>query len=107
MNYNFAVSFYSKNIKVVYQSFVVLLNEKVNRDRVIEEMKSKGIETTLGTYALHAQPAYQRFGYKIGDLKNSYKAFSQSLALPLHSHLSKKGVKYICKHLMGVLKRHE
>ena len=92
--------------RVVYQSLVVLLDGKVNRNIVIEEMKNKGIETTLGTYALHAQPAYQRFGYKPRDLKNSYEAFSQSLALPLHSHLSKEDVKYICENLMEVLKRH-
>ena len=39
-----------------YQSYVVLLDKKINRNKVIKIMRKKGIETTLGTYALHAQP---------------------------------------------------
>jgi dTDP-4-amino-4,6-dideoxygalactose transaminase len=72
----------------VYQSFVVLLDDRILRDGVIEHMRSAGIETTLGTYAMHAQPYFQReFGLGPGDLPNSYRAFRQSLTLPLYPGL--------------------
>jgi len=90
--------------KGVYQSFVILLDKKINRNKVITDMKDKGVETTLGTYALHAQPAYKDFGYREGDLKNSYLAFTQTLTLPLHTHLTKEDIKYICKSLEQVIK---
>ena len=66
-----------------YQSFVVLLDDAVDRDRVVHQMVGDGIEVTLGTYAMHAQPAFARYGWKAGDLPNSLRAQQQSLTLPL------------------------
>jgi dTDP-4-amino-4,6-dideoxygalactose transaminase len=72
----------------VYQSYVVMLDEQVDRDGVIEQMRQAGIETTLGTYALHSQPFFVReFGHRPGDRPNSENAFRQSLALPLYPGL--------------------
>lgn len=66
-----------------YQSFVVVLDANVDRDAVVHTLRARGIETTLGTYALHAQPAFARFGYRPGDLPNSWHYQRQSLTLPL------------------------
>jgi dTDP-4-amino-4,6-dideoxygalactose transaminase len=69
-----------------YQTYAVLLDAQIDRDAVIARLASEGIETTLGTYALHAQPFFARsFGCAPGDLPNSYRAFMSSLALPLHA----------------------
>jgi dTDP-4-amino-4,6-dideoxygalactose transaminase len=46
-------------------------------------MVGDGIEVTLGTYAMHAQPAFARYGWTPGDLPNSLRAQQQSLTLPL------------------------
>lgn len=73
----------------IYQSYVILVDKEVNRNRVIERMKARGVETTIGTYALHDQPFFQRtFGYKSGDLPNSHTAFTSSIALPLYPQMS-------------------
>ncbi len=66
-----------------FQSFVILLDATVDRDRVIHRMLGDGIEVTLGTYAMHAQPAFAQYGLKAGDLPNSFRAQQQSLTLPL------------------------
>ena len=67
----------------IYQSYVVLLDEQIERDTVIQLVKQRGIETTLGTYALHAEPFFAtRYGYRPGDLPNSYQAYRRSLTLP-------------------------
>lgn len=73
----------------IFQSFIVMLNESVDRSRVIEYLRTHGVEATLGTYALHAQPYYQRaFGYRPGQLPNSFRAFSQSVTLPLFPQMT-------------------
>ena len=66
-----------------YQSFVVMLVDDVDRDAVVAGLRAEGIETTLGTYAMHAQQSFARFGYCAGDLPNSWRAQRQSLTLPL------------------------
>lgn len=82
-----------------FQSFVVLLRTGINRGKIIEFMKSKNIEVTIGTYSMHAEPAFERFGYKPGDLKHSYIASTQSLTLPLHGFLKKNDLEYIVSSL--------
>ena len=66
-----------------FQSLVVLLDDHVDRDAIVARLRREEIETTLGTYAMHAHPAFARFGYRAGDLPNAYRAERQSLTLPL------------------------
>jgi dTDP-4-amino-4,6-dideoxygalactose transaminase len=83
-----------------YQSYVVLLDEKVDRDAVIDSMKEGGVETTIGTYAIHAQPFYRNaYGHEPGDLPNSYYAFRQSLSLPIYPSLGEGEVREVAKRL--------
>jgi perosamine synthetase len=68
-----------------YQSYVVLLDEGIDRDAVIAALRAEGIETTIGTYALHDQPFFARtYDLRAGDRPRSHRAFTSSLALPLH-----------------------
>ena len=72
----------------VYQAFVVLLEEGVDRDAVVADMASAGVETTIGTYALHTQPFFaETYGYEPGDLEASEAAFRRTLALPLYPEM--------------------
>jgi dTDP-4-amino-4,6-dideoxygalactose transaminase len=66
-----------------YQSLVVVLADGIDRDRIVGGLREAGIETTLGTYAMHAHPAFARFGYTPGALPRSWALQQQSLTLPL------------------------
>lgn len=79
-----------------FQSFVVLTDGTPKRDVVVSEMRAAGIEATLGTYAMHLQPAFQRFR-EIGskELKNSASAFENSISLPLHGSLTETDLELI------------
>ncbi|MBP7355600.1 MAG: DegT/DnrJ/EryC1/StrS family aminotransferase [Longilinea sp.] len=73
----------------IYQSFVIQLDARIDRNRLIARMRELGVETTLGTYALHDQPFYQRtFGYVSGQLPQSHQAFCQTVTLPLYPQLT-------------------
>jgi perosamine synthetase len=87
-----------------YQSYVVLLDAKLDRDHVIDLLRRDGIESTLGTYALHAQPYFSRtLGMHAGDLPNSFRAFSSSLALPMHAGLTQADVDYVAERLRSAI----
>jgi len=91
--------------KHAFQSYVVLLEDKIDRDKVIQQLHDKGIETTIGTYALHAQHFFaDTYGYKKGALPNSLAAYSQSLTLPLYPQLEKPDLDTIVSILAAVLK---
>ena len=72
-----------------YQSYVVTLeDERLERDATIEALLAQGVESTLGTYAMHAEPAFmERCGTRPGDLPNSRRLAERTLALPLHERL--------------------
>jgi dTDP-4-amino-4,6-dideoxygalactose transaminase len=87
-----------------YQSYVVVLDEAINRDAVIGRMRERGIETTLGTYGLHAQPFFQRtYGYTSGDLPVSHRLFRQTLTLPLYAQMTEDDLSLVVDTLADVL----
>jgi dTDP-4-amino-4,6-dideoxygalactose transaminase len=88
----------------VFQSYVVLLPEPVDRDRVISLLADEGIETTIGTYALHAQPFFMRaYGYSQGDLPNSEAAFRRSLSIPLYPSMTDADQEFVAERISRVL----
>ena len=88
----------------IYQSFVILLEDGLDRDRIIAGMRARDVETTLGTYALHEQPFFQRtFGYVSGQLPRSHAAFTCSVALPMYPQLQENDLDIIVEGLYEVL----
>lgn len=75
-----------------YQSFVVMVDESIDRNHVVSLLGAEGVETTLGTYAMHTHPAFARFGYRPGDLPHSFHAQEQSLTLPLVPRMADQDV---------------
>jgi dTDP-4-amino-4,6-dideoxygalactose transaminase len=88
-----------------YQSFVVVLDEGIDRDSVIGRMRERGVETTLGTYAMHAQPCFQRdYGYRPGDLPVSARLFRQALTLPLYPQMAEADLQLVARSLAESLR---
>ena len=65
-----------------FQSYVVTLDPTIRRDEVISALRAKSIESTVGTYAMHDQPAFvKRYGKK--ELPISSELAATTLTLPL------------------------
>lgn len=72
-----------------WQSYVVLLDEDVDRDAVIDRMRDADVETTLGTYSMHLQPYFrERFGIPDERLPRATRAQRSALTLPLYPQLA-------------------
>jgi dTDP-4-amino-4,6-dideoxygalactose transaminase len=93
--------FVNKNSFHVYQSYVALVDKKVNRDKLIKYLKNKNIQTQIGTYSSYIQPVYQ----SKQKCPVSLDIFNRALALPMYYTLKKKDIdkiifnlkKYECK----------
>jgi perosamine synthetase len=87
-----------------YQSYVVLLDEAIDRDEVIRALAADGIESTIGTYALHAEPFFARtYHLRAGDRPRSWRAYRSGLAVPLHGGMSEDNVDLVVDRLRAVL----
>jgi len=87
-----------------YQAYVVMLDEQIDRDAAILALRDLGIESTLGTYALHTEPAFAERGCcGPGGLSHSCALAARTLALPLHEHLEDEDIEVIARALECVL----
>jgi len=87
--------------------FVIRLSEDFTgkqRDRILQDMKDRGIQ--VGNYfpPVHLQPfMVERFGYKKGDFPITESICERTIALPFYNNLTKNEVAIVCKTLKEVL----
>ena len=91
------------NTKWNYQTMVLQMKSLAKRNEIVQALRREGVSSTLGTYATHSQKAYRRFGYKPGDLPNSYNFQKTLISIPMYSHLSKVKVRKISKIIRASL----
>lgn len=101
----FATPAVFKDMKQIFQSYVILLKKSVNRDKFTTLLREEGIETTIGNHALHMQPYFRRkYGYKPNACPNSYEAYARSVTLPLYPGMTTKEtrlLKEVVLHVCG------
>lgn len=91
-----------------WQTYCVLLDQGIDRDRVIRELDQEGIETTFGTYALQTEKYLQSaYGFRDEDLPGALRAGRQSLALPLHPRLKPGDQERVVDQLHSALRRNK
>ena len=84
----------------VYQTYAVSIDERINRNQLILDLRKSGIQTQIATYASHIQPVY-----RCSDrCENSKYLYDHLLALPLYYELTIKEVEYITNQLHQLVK---
>ncbi|WBW96608.1 DegT/DnrJ/EryC1/StrS family aminotransferase [Oceanirhabdus sp. W0125-5] len=88
----------------VYQTYHIMVNERINRNHLIIKLKENGIETNLGAYAIHNQKYYKE-KYQCDDIefRNSNLAYNQGLALPLYYGLDDENIRIIVKQILQLM----
>lgn len=87
-----------------YQAFVVTCDPAIDRDATVMSLRERGVESTLGTYAMHVEPSFREAcGTTPGDLPHSQALADRTLALPLHEGLVEDDLDRIATELRAVL----
>lgn len=80
--------------------YVVRLAEKLDRDRIIDQLAQDGVAARAYFSPLHLQPFYQReFGYRAGDFPIAERVARTTLALPFSSVMTESMVEFVCERL--------
>src|SRR5215471_9522084 len=78
----------------------------INRDRVIEELKNRGIGTSVHFIPLHLHPLYQAvLGYRDGDFPNAEERFSRAISLPIYAAMSEADISRVMDALADIERR--
>ena len=91
----------------VYQSYVVLLPERVaaRRDEIITRLREQDIETTIGTWHMPMTTYFRsRYGYQAGDFSVADQVFARSMTLPLHEKMLQSQQEEVVSALQGFLR---
>jgi dTDP-4-amino-4,6-dideoxygalactose transaminase len=90
-----------ENCTHTWQTFHVLLDPKIDRDGLIDQLKNIGIGTNYGAQCIPAQTYYQKkYGFDCSlQFPNAYAAYNSGIAIPLYEKLSKEDISYIAKEL--------
>lgn len=85
----------------VWQSYVLTLGPHVDRGLTATELRTRGIECTIGTYASHLQPVYG----KRCECPVSADLFRRHLAIPMHANLTDSQVETVAKAVRDVVRK--
>ena len=95
-------AYVGKNNRQTFQSYTCYIEKEGFRDKIREALANENIQSQIGTYALHLEPAYEKMK-KIGSLENSEKLFKNALTLPLHNQLTQEDQSRICSIIKNVV----
>lgn len=93
---NIKPAYVGKNTRQTFQSYTCYVQKDGYRDKIRKALADENIQSQIGTYALHLEPAYKNMK-KIGSLENSAKLFNNALTLPLHKNLTQEDQELICR----------
>lgn len=84
--------------------YVIRLDAHLDRSRVMEALRVRGIPSRPYFTPIHLQPFYVRqFGYRRGDFPQTEAAGDACLALPFSSVMTQQEVEYVCEALRETL----
>ena len=82
-----------------WQAYVIQLED---RDRVLRELRARGIEAQIGTYSLPLLGAYA----DQGEFSGARRVFERALALPFHTRLGEGELDRVAEALDELVSRH-
>lgn len=84
-----------------FQNLAIDVGNSQRRARIMAHMLSAGVETTIGTYAVHEQPIYVALGFDPAACPNASHAMRSLLALPLHHAMTVLDVDRVVEALVS------
>jgi len=81
----------------VYAQYTIILPQGVDREKLMEKLKSKGIPTMVYyERCMHMQKALDYLGYKQGDFPVAEYISDHALSLPMHPYLTQEEIEQVC-----------
>ena len=91
-----------------YHLFVIKLRHEafsIDRRRFVEELRARGIGTSVHFIPLHVHPYYRdNFGYRPQDLPVALDIYQRSISLPIYSKMNDSDVTRVIEAVLDVAK---
>ena len=82
--------------KNVYQTYHILLDDGIDRGKLVSFLHENGVQTNFGANALHRLTYYrEKYGYGENDFPVAGKAYEKGLALPCGNHMKIEDIEFV------------
>ncbi len=100
-NSKIVTPFIKENRETSWHLYVVKID---NRDKVIDELKQRGVGSSVHFIPIHKHPYYKdRFNYIDSNYPVANSVFSNSLSLPIYPDMTKDEVEYVIQNVLEVV----
>jgi dTDP-4-amino-4,6-dideoxygalactose transaminase len=93
-------------VRHVYQTYAVRITVDGARDRLLNDLRERNIQTQIGTYSLHVQPSFADVR-RIGSLETSKMLFDNLLALPMSHYMTDEDQETVASTLRELLTKYQ
>lgn len=77
---------------------------RVDRNRVVELLRERGVGTSVHCIPLHTMNFYQqRYGYRPGNFPASEEVYSRCLSLPIYPAMSEEDLGYVIETVLAIV----
>lgn len=97
----------SPEVNISWFVYVVRLADhysRQDRDQILDQLRSKGIQCSNYFTPIHLQPFYKQFGYQDGDFPTTEQVSGRTIALPFFNKLQESQVETVVDTLKELLK---
>jgi len=103
------IPFSSSEVKRSWFVYVIVLGNRYSRedrDKVLQELKRRGIGCSNYFSPIHLQPFYvKRFGFRQGDFPITEHTSGRTIALPFYSNLTEPEIDYVIQNLKEIVSK--
>ena len=96
-----------REVKRSWFVYVLALEDRYsrgNRDKILQELRKRGIECSNYFTPIHLQPFYaEMFGFKQGDFPVTEHASERTIALPFYNNLSEPEIDFVVGNLKEIV----
>ena len=98
------------NLEHAWHLYVIRLKLnrlKIDRDRFIEDLRERGVGTSVHFIPLHLHPYYRdTFGYARRDFPTASNVYGGIISLPIYPGMSEQDIGYVIEAVRGIAEEH-
>ncbi len=93
-----------QNVRHSYYKFLAIVDEKVDKGKLVQDMKAAGVEmNTLYAKTIYQHPVYRDMGFVENQCPATEEQMKHQIALPLYSRMSDEEIGYLMDTLEAEL----
>jgi perosamine synthetase len=103
---NVEVPYVSPDVRRNWFVYVIRLSEdysRGDRERILRELRARGIGCSDYFQPIHLQPFYRELGYGEGDFPITESVSARTIALPFYNNLGEREIDYVVRNLKELL----